>query len=216
MQHVVTGSIIQSRAAHYHTSAAHQHVSAAMLRQFAASSVHSDEAHDYVQPCTSTPAAASALDLPQLQPPADLPQQQLPTAAALPMQSRKVLLPHISPGPHVAWVEQTLQGGPDHVGTTAMSRQMLTPTAASVEQLNVSGQQPLAIAGSNMLDQAARRDELMHSKGHSYLIAVEQYRQQMERSLEALKQEMEAIQCEILSHSGVSSWSKATSNSQLI
>lgn len=215
MQHVVTGSIIQSRAAHYHTSAAHQHVSAAMLRQFAASSVHSDEAHDYVQPCTSMPAAASTLDLPQLQPHADLHQQQQP-AAAVPMHSRKVVLPHIPPGPHVAWVEQTLQGGPDHVGTTAMSRQVLTSTAASVEQLDVSGQQPLAIAGNNMLDQAARHDELMHSKGHSCLIAVEQYRQQMERSLEALKQEMEAIQCEILSHSGVSSWSKAASNSQLM
>jgi len=57
-------------------------------------------------------------------------------------------------------------------------------------------ERPVRSARHNVLFEAVRANQL--SQGHSYLDAIGHYRQQMESSLEALKQEMEAFQSEML------------------
>lgn len=200
MEHVVRGSIIQSRAAHYHTSAAHHNVTAAMLRQFAAAAVTSEHGHDYMQPCTSLPASAAKLPLL-----ADLPQHQLPAAVANPMQTSQDLPQHVSQGPHVAWAELPIQGAAEQATTAAghshMPAAFPVPATACLGQVDASPQSSMIATATrdNLLIQTARADESVQQ--HSYQTAIAQYRQQMEVSLEALRQEMEAFQSEILGQS---------------
>lgn len=197
MQNVVRGSIIQSRAAHYHVSAAQQDVTATMLRRIAASAEYHQQAQDHMQPCISKPAVMTE-KLP-MQCLAGLPQQQPATTTAASMQLRTGLTPQISQAPHIAWADQTLQDTADQMASSALAMQMPTAGSAAVaaDLGELKGlERPVRSARHNVLFEAARANQL--SQGHSYLDAIGHYRQQMESSLEALKQEMEAFQSEML------------------
>ena len=196
MQNVVRGSIIQSRAAHYHITAAQQDVTATMLRQFAASAEHHQQAlgQDYMQPYKSKPASVTE-ELP-MQCFADMPLQQPAITTATSMQFRTGLMPQISQGPHIAWADQAMQDSADQMVSSALARQM--PIAGPAAELGeLKGlEQPIRSGRHNVLFEAARPNQ--SSQGHSYLDAIGHYRQQMESSLEALRQEMEAFQSEMM------------------
>ena len=198
MQNVVRGSIIQSRAAHYHITAAQQDVTATMLRQFAASAEYHQQAlgQDYMQPYESKPASVTE-ELP-MQCFADMPLQQPAITTATSMQFRTGLMPQISQGPHIAWADQAMQDSADQMVSSALARQM--PIAGPAAELGeLKGlEQPIRSGRHNVLFEAARPNQ-SSSQGHtSYLDAIGHYRQQMESSLEALRQEMEAFQSEMM------------------
>ncbi len=200
MQNVVRGSIIQSRAAHYHITAAQQDVTATMLRQIAASAEPHQQAQDYMQPCISKPASVPG-KLP-MQCFADMPLQQPVITTAASMQLGTGLMPQISQTPHIAWADQAMQDTVTavQVASSALARQMPTagPAAVASDVGELKGlKRPIRSARHNVLFEAARPDQL--SQGHTgYLDAIGHYRQQMESSLEALRQEMEAFQSEML------------------
>lgn len=199
MQNVVRGSIIQSRAAHYRITAAQQDVTATMLRQFAASAEHHQQAlgQDYMQPYESKPASVTE-ELP-MQCFADMPLQQPATTTTASMQFRTGLMPQILQGPHTAWADQGTQDSADQMAISALARQMPTAGSAAVaaDLGELKGlERPMRSGRHNVLFEAARINQ--SSQGHSYLDAIGHYRQQMESSLEALRQEMEAFQSEML------------------
>ncbi|KAA6426425.1 MAG: hypothetical protein FRX49_03536 [Trebouxia sp. A1-2] len=199
MQNVVRGSIIQSRAAHYHITAAQQVVTATMLRPVAASAEHQQQAQDctHMQPCVSM--SASVTEKLPMQCFADLPLEQPAITAAASMQLGTGLMPQILQGPHIAWADQTLQDTADQMASSTLARQMpkAGPAAVAAEVRELKGlEQPIRSARHNVLFEAARPHQ--SSQGHSYLDAIGHYRQQMESSLEALRQEMEAFQSEML------------------
>ena len=196
MQNVVRGSIIQSRAAHYHITAAQQDVTATMLRQIAASAEHHQQAlgQDYMQPCISKPASVTE-QLP-MQCFADL--QQPATATAARMQLKTGLMTQTSQGPHIAWADQAMQDSADQMVSSALARQM--PIAGPAAELGeLKGlEQPIRSGRHNVLFEAARPNQSSSQGQTSYLDAIGHYRQQMESSLEALRQEMEAFQSEMM------------------
>ncbi|DBB02391.1 TPA: hypothetical protein ACH3X3_011394 [Trebouxia sp. C0006] len=198
MQNVVRGSIIQSRAAHYHITAAQQDVTATMLRQFAASAEYHQQAlgQDYMQPYESKPASVTE-ELP-MQCFADMPLQQPAITTATSMQFRTGLMPQISQGPHIAWADQAMQDSADQMVSSALARQM--PIAGPAAELGeLKGlEQPIRSGRHNVLFEAARPNQSSSQGQTSYLDAIGHYRQQMESSLEALRQEMEAFQSEMM------------------
>ncbi len=198
MQNVVRGSIIQSRAAHYHITAAQQDVTATMLRQFAASAEHHQQAlgQDYMQPYESKPASVTEEPMQCF---ADMPLQQPAATTTASKQFRTGLMPQISQGPHIAWADQAMQDSADQMAISALARQMPTAGSAAVaaDLGELKGLEwPIRSGRHNVLFEAARPNQ--SSQGHSYLDAIGHYRQQMEGSLEALRQEMEAFQSEML------------------
>lgn len=204
MQNVVRGSIIQSRAARYHITAVQQDVTATMLRQFAASAEHHQQAlgQDYMQPYKSKPASVTE-ELP-MQCFADMPLQQPAITTTASMQFSTGLMPQTSQGPYIAWADQGMQDSADQMASSALAKQMPTagyPADRSVAVAADLGElkgleQPIRSGRHNVLFEAARPHQ--SSQGHSYLDAIGHYRQQMESSLEALRQEMEAFQSEML------------------
>ena len=130
---------------------------------------------------------------------ADLPLQQPATATAASMQLGTGLMPQISQGPHIAWADQAMQDTAHQMASSALARQMPTtgPAAVAVDLGELKGlERPIRSARHNVLFEAARPHQ--SSQGHSYLDAIGHHRQQMESSLEALRQEMEAFQSEML------------------
>lgn len=203
MQHVVRGSIIQSRAAHYHIGPVHQDASATMLRQFAAAALSPEQGLDFTQPCMSLPV--SKLQLP-LQLPVTLPETQLPSAVAPPVPSSPGLLLHVTPGPHVAWAEQPRQAAADQVNMTTNTTPWPAALAATTfSQVSGLSQQPVMSKEPhhNMLYEVGKADQPI--PGHSYQTALAHYRQQMESSLESLRGELEAFQTEMLRQLGTMS-----------
>ena len=201
MQNVVRGSIIQSRAAHYHITAAQQDVTATMLRQIAASAELHQQAlgQDYMQPCINKPASVTE-QLP-MQCFADLALQQPATATATCMQLKTGLMTQTSQGPHIAWADQAVQDTADQMASSALARQMPKAgsgaAAVAADLGDLKGlERPIRSGRHNVLFEAARPHQ--SSQGHGYLNAIGHYRQQMESSLEALRQEMEAFQSEML------------------
>ena len=201
MQHVVRGSIIQSRAAHYHIGAVHQDASATMLRQFAAAALSPEQGLDFTQPCISLPVSKP------LQLPVTLPETQLPSAVAPTVPSSPGLLLHVTPGPHVAWAEQPRQAAADQANMATNNTPWPAAALAATTLSHVNGLPQQSVMSKephhNMLYEVAKADQLV--PGHSYQTALAHYRQQMESSLESLRRELEAFQTEMLRQLGTMS-----------
>ena len=109
-------------------------------------------------------------------------------------------MPQISQGPHIAWADQAMQDSADQMASSVLARQMPTAGPAAVAAVDLGElkglERPIRSGRHNVLFEAARPNQ--SSQGHSYLDAIGHYRQQMESSLEALRQEMEAFQSEMM------------------
>ena len=229
LQHIVRGSIIQSRVARYHVSSPRYNPSGTMLRQFAAES-HSQPAPLSPSSRTSTAAAAAAaiVNRRPLQLTADDPWQHGSQYSAVETGSQlkaveagsqhsavesghgEGLAPgmgrHTLQKPHIAWADQPAKGIQYQAHAHAVPGQMSAMTLAA------PGQSALGVAGNgvnaevqeqSMLSTAACDNALFEPSASNQLgQSVSNwaaFAREITDALSHVQQEMEAFQKQMLS-----------------